>query len=269
METKYYLIVFDVLIAVLALTVLFLFFKRKSHLRVFLIFLILTAITVSIDIAAATLKHNELLVSKSIMNGVMLAMMVSIIVVYQADLKQIFQKIANPRYKEFFGDVYGSDEELEEATSEILNAVQSMAKKDIGALILLTPSSIEQHIMETGIQLNANISAQLLECIFNTKAPLHDGAVVIKGNKILASSCFLPLTANVTVTKEVGTRHRAAIGITEESDVLAIVVSEETGIISIAKNGVLTRYMTIERLKEEIENVYGINVNNHNKKRLG
>ena len=123
--------------------------------------------------------------------------------------------------------------------------------------------------METGIQLNANISAQLLECIFNTKAPLHDGAVVIKGNKILASSCFLPLTANVTVTKEVGTRHRAAIGITEESDVLAIVVSEETGIISIAKNGVLTRYMTIERLKEEIENVYGINVNNHNKKRLG
>ena len=268
MEANYYLIIIDVLICVMALTVMFLFFKKKSHLRVFLIFLIMTAITVSIDIAAATVQHNELLVSKAIMNGLMLAMIMAIIVVYQADLKQIFQKIASPRYKEYFGEAYGSDEELEEATNEILNAVQAMAKKDIGALILLTPSSIEQHIMETGIQLNANISAQLLECIFNTKAPLHDGAVVIKGNKILASSCLLPLTANVTITKEVGTRHRAAIGITEESDVLAIVVSEETGIISIAKNGILTRYMTMERLKEEIENVYGINVNNHNKKRL-
>ena len=188
MEANYYLIIIDVLICVMALTVMFLFFKKKSHLRVFLIFLIMTAITVSIDIAAATVQHNELLVSKAIMNGLMLAMIMAIIVVYQADLKQIFQKIASPRYKEYFGEAYGSDEELEEATNEILNAVQAMAKKDIGALILLTPSSIEQHIMETGIQLNANISAQLLECIFNTKAPLHDGAVVIKGNKILASS---------------------------------------------------------------------------------
>ena len=262
METKYYFLIVDAIITFISLILMFVFFKKKRHLKVYFVFLFFLAITITFDFFADILTIG-------IMNGIMFSLIVAMIVAYQADIKLIFQKISSPRARDSFGDTYGSDEELQEATDHILAAVQSMAKRDIGALILLTPTSIEQNILDTGIKLNANVSSQLLECIFNTKAPLHDGAVVIKGNKILATSCFLPLTGNVSVTKEVGTRHRAAIGITEESDVLAIVVSEETGIISIAKKGVLTRYMTIERLKEEIENVYGINVNNHNKKRLG
>ena len=262
METKYYFLIIDAVILLAALVLMFMFFKKKRHLMVYMIFLVLLAVTLVLDYYADP-------ITLLIVNGIMFSVVVAMIVAYQADIKLFFQKISNRKMRDSFGDTYGSDEELQEATDHILAAVQSMAKKDIGALILLTPTSIEQNIMDTGIKLNALVSAPLLECIFNTKAPLHDGAVVIKGNKILATSCFLPLTGNVSVTKEVVTRHRAAIGITEESDVLAIVVSEETGIISIAKKGVLTRYMTIERLKEEIETVYGINVNNHNKKRLG
>lgn len=87
---------------------------------------------------------------------------------------------------------------------------------------------------------------------------MHDGAVIVKGNKILSAGCFLPLTQEAGVAKELGTRHRAALGITEESNVMAIVVSEETGIISVAKGGQLQRYMTIDKLKEKIETIYGI-----------
>ena len=262
MEAKYYFLIADAVILLVALSLMFVFFKKKRHLAVYFIFLGLLIATLALDYYAD-------FITIALLNGLLFSFIVAMLVAYQQDIKLIFQRISTRQMKDSFGEAYGSDEELQEATDHILAAVQSMAKKDIGALILLTPTSIEQNIMDTGIKLNALVSAPLLECIFNTKAPLHDGAVVIKGNKILATSCFLPLTSKLSVTKEVGTRHRAAIGITEESDVLAIVVSEETGIISIAKKGELTRYMTIERLKEEIENVYGINVNNHNKKRLG
>lgn len=263
-----YLLIVDIAICLIVFSLLFVFFMKKRHLKVFCIFAVLVVVTVAIDIASMFVPDNVLVVSRQVTAGVLLCAMITIIIVYQSDFKMFVQKLSKPKSKNLDSEVYGNDDELAEATNEILDAVQAMAKKDTGALILLTPSSVEDHIMETGVPLNAEVSAQLLECIFNTKAPLHDGAVVIKGNKILASSCFLPLTENVTVTKEVGTRHRAAIGITEESDVLAIVVSEETGIISIAKKGILTRYMTIERLKEEIEKVYGINVNTNHKRKL-
>ena len=114
----------------------------------------------------------------------------------------------------------------------------------------------------TGVQtcaLPICISCGLLESIFNTRAPLHDGAVVVKGNKILAAGCFLPLSQEVNIAKELGTRHRAAIGITEENnDIFAIVVSEETGVISTVMSGKIKRYMTPDSLSEQIEQAFGI-----------
>ncbi len=97
-----------------------------------------------------------------------------------------------------------------------------------------------------------------MESIFNTKAPLHDGAVVVLGDRIISAGCFLPLSQEVTLAKDLGTRHRAAIGITEESDVFAIVVSEESGIISVVQGGTIKRYMTPEKLLEEIKVIYRI-----------
>ena len=176
-------------------------------------------------------------------------------VVYQSDFKSIFQKLGNPKGLSIFGETMSSDDELREATTEILSACQDMAKQDVGAIIIIDMNGdIQDTIIESGTQLGAVLTAPLLESIFNTKAPLHDGAVVVRGNKIVAAGCFLPLTQR-NVNKEMGTRHRAAIGITEETDVLSIVVSEETGIISVVRHGEIKRYMTMDKLKDEIEDV--------------
>ena len=150
-----------------------------------------------------------------------------------------------------------SDEDLMNCTAEITKAVQNMAKKDIGALIVLTNGSLPTGIVESGTVLNSLVSSQLLECIFNPKTPLHDGAVVIKGNRIVAAGCFLPLSQELNLPKEIGTRHRAGIGISETSNVLAIVASEETGIISICQGGVLKRYVDSAMLKQTMETFYG------------
>ena len=151
-----------------------------------------------------------------------------------------------------------SDEDLMNCTAEITKAVQNMAKKDIGALIVLTNGSLPTGIVESGTVLNSLVSSQLLECIFNPKTPLHDGAVVIKGNRIVAAGCFLPLSQELNLPKEIGTRHRAGIGISETSNVLAIVASEETGIISICQGGVLKRYVDSAMLKQTMETFYGL-----------
>ena len=131
----------------------------------------------------------------------------------------------------------------------------------------MVPTKINQFILDSGVELGAVLSASLLESIFNTRAPMHDGAVVVKGNKVLAAGCFLPLSQTQSINKDIGTRHRAAIGITEESDNLSIVVSEENGIISVAKKGILRRYITPERLSDILYETYGVSARIRNYRR--
>jgi diadenylate cyclase len=153
-----------------------------------------------------------------------------------------------------------SDEELYNAINEMIKASQALSKSNTGALIVLVANAVPSHIVESGVKLNAAISAALLESIFNVKSPLHDGAVIIKGNKLIAAGCFLPLSQDADLPKELGTRHRAAIGITENYDVLTIIVSEETGVISVAKNGALSRYYDSNMLNQTLTEFYGLSV---------
>ena len=125
-------------------------------------------------------------------------------------------------------------------------------KNKVGALICMERLTKLGDIIKTGTELNSRISAELLVNIFVPNTPLHDGAVVIGSNKILAAACFLPLTHNNDLSKELGTRHRAAVGLSENSDAVVIVVSEETGKISIALDGGLTRNLTVETLKKAL-----------------
>ena len=117
---------------------------------------------------------------------------------------------------------------------ETVRAVQNMSKKDIGALIVLSNENLPEGIIESGTVVNAAITSQMIEAVFYPKAPLHDGAMVIEGNKIYAAGCFLPLAQSENLPKEMGSRHRAALGVTSVASVTAIVVSEETGIIKIS-----------------------------------
>lgn len=143
----------------------------------------------------------------------------------------------------------------EECISGIVKAVQSLSKNNIGALIVLSNGNLPKEIVESGVSLNAKISSQLIEGIFIPKAPLHDGAMIIYGDRIQTAGCFLPLTQK-DFPKDYGTRHRAGIGVTEVADVSTIIVSEETGIVSVVRRGDITRYVDSESLKRFLREYY-------------
>ena len=251
----YALIDFVVLFAVLAIVICFFVYKR--NIKVLILLLLGCALDILINILAELIGHSALEIARYITHFIVLFDIVAACVVYQNDLKNIFQKVSTSRNIE----LHNSNDELRASTLEILTACQDMAKQDVGAIIIIDSSGdIHENILDTGTRLYAVLSAPLLESIFNTKAPLHDGAVIVRGNRIIAAGCFLTLTQR-NVNKEMGTRHRAAIGVTEETDVLSIVVSEETGIISVVKHGEIKRYMTMDKLNDEIEMAYGISPN--------
>ncbi|MDR0696450.1 MAG: diadenylate cyclase [Christensenellaceae bacterium] len=186
---------------------------------------------------------------------------VFLIVIYQADLRSSFFNLFKKTNDRGYTVEQGiTDDELRAAVDEIVKACQTLSKLRTGALIVITSTNISSLILETGTKLSAIISAPLLESIFNTKGPIHDGAVIVKANRILAAGCFLPLTENVTVDKSLGTRHRAGIGITENSNILTIILSEETGVISCAKEGVLRQYITPDRLRDILSAAYNLTV---------
>lgn len=140
---------------------------------------------------------------------------------------------------------------------ETVRAVQNMSKKDIGALIVLSNDNLPEGIIESGTIVDAQITSQMIEAVFYPKAPLHDGAMIVEGNKIHAAGCFLPLVQNENLPKEMGSRHRAALGVTMAANVTAIVVSEETGIISIVKNGaVKKKYANASDIKNALSEYY-------------
>ncbi len=153
----------------------------------------------------------------------------------------------------------------DEYISGIVKAVQNLSKNNTGALIVLSGGNLPKEIIDSGVTLNANISSQLIEGIFIPKAPLHDGAMIIYGDKIQAAGCFLPLTQK-DFPKDYGTRHRAGIGVTEVADVSTIIVSEETGVVSYVRRGEITRYVDSESLKRYLKDYYWKEFNSGGKK---
>ena len=149
-----------------------------------------------------------------------------------------------------------SPAETERCITDIIKALQNMSKNNVGALVVLSKGVLPKQVLQSGVEIDAEISTQLIEGVFFPKAPLHDGALIIQGHKIQAAGCFLPLTQKTSYPKEYGTRHRAAIGITEVANVTSLVVSEETGIISIVKQGSVTRYADYDMLEEALKDYY-------------
>ena len=141
---------------------------------------------------------------------------------------------------------------------EVKNALVDLSKKNFGALIVLIRDTGIKSIIETGIPIQAQVSKPLLLSIFNPRSPLHDGAVVIQTDVILAAKCQLPLTQNPKLDPTFGMRHRAALGLSEQTDAIVMVVSEETGMISMAENGVLSRGLTAENLSKRLEEAFSV-----------
>ena len=147
-------------------------------------------------------------------------------------------------------------ESAERCIADIIRALQNMSKNNVGALIVLSKGNLPKQVLQSGVRTDADFSTQLIEGIFFPKAPLHDGAMILKGHKIQAAGCFLPLTQKTNYPKDFGTRHRAGIGITEVANVVSLVVSEETGIISIIKQGNVQRYADYDMLLSALRDYY-------------
>ncbi|MFK9095160.1 diadenylate cyclase CdaA [Bacillus salipaludis] len=172
----------------------------------------------------------------------------AVIIIFQPELRRALEQLGRGR---FFSSSRTQDDDNQEKTVEaIVKATDYMAKRRIGALISIERETGMSDYIETGIQLNSNISSELLINIFIPNTPLHDGAVIIQRNIVSAAACYLPLSESPFISKELGTRHRAALGISEVTDSVTVVVSEETGNISLTKNGELHRDLKLEELKE-------------------
>ena len=151
--------------------------------------------------------------------------------------------------------VAGTDS-AERCIGDIIRALQNMSKNNVGALIILSKGNLPKQVLQSGVRMDADISTQLIEGVFFPKAPLHDGAMILRGHKIQAAGCFLPLTQKTNYPKDFGTRHRAGIGITEVANVVSLVVSEETGIISIMRQGNVQRYADYDMLLSALRDYY-------------
>ncbi len=191
-------------------------------------------------------KALNLVILDFILTNIMTYGMLLFIVVFQPELRNAFEKLGRKKIV----DIFDFDDKLKnkQIVSEIVKAVEIMSLKKIGALIVIEQSTKISDIAREGIDLSAKVSSELLQTIFIPRTPLHDGAVVIGDNKIKAASCVLPLASENVVPKDLGTRHRAAVGMSEVSDALVIVVSEETGTISFVESGKMKRDLTGEKL---------------------
>jgi diadenylate cyclase len=179
---------------------------------------------------------------------------VFIIVVFQPELRRALEYIGrnNLFSKKFFTVDRGGLQTLDSLVSAIAEATVSLARQRIGGLIVVKGRTGLNEVIDTGTRLDSIVTSELLINIFIPNTPLHDGAVVIEEGRITAAACILPLSSNTAISKELGTRHRSALGISENSDAMTIVISEETGAISMTKEGRMTRYLDLDQLKSRV-----------------
>ena len=192
----------------------------------------------------------NLKILNTILTAIMNIGLVAVIVIFQPELRRALEQLGTNKFTRFFGIDKDIATKTKEDIYKVVIATQELAKNKTGALIVLERDINIQDIIATGVPMNAEVSPQLLVNIFEPKTPLHDGAVVISNNKIAAAACVLPLADDADIAKELGTRHRAAIGISKESDSIVVVVSEETGKISVAKDGTLIADVREDALKK-------------------
>lgn len=176
--------------------------------------------------------------------------LIALVIIFQPEIRRFLEQMGSGKIKELFVTETHSDE-MESAIAETVEAYESLSADKVGALMVFERKTLLDDVLKTGTPLDAKISSELLKNLFWNKAPLHDGAVIIRNGRIVGAGCMLPLSGNTNLSRSLGMRHRAGIGISESSDAIVAIVSEETGSISVAINGMLKRHLapeTLERL---------------------
>ena len=235
--------VIDMLLIAVAVYYLLRFIQKGRTAQVAkAIFIILAALLV-----ANVLKLRAV---SFILNSAVELGLLSLVIIFQPEIRRFLEQMGSGKIKEVFATDAPVDE-LGSAIEQTVAAYETMSKDKVGALIVFERKRLLDDVLKTGTALDAGISAELLRNLFWDKAPLHDGAVVVRNGRIVGAGCMLPLSGNTNLSRSLGMRHRAGIGISENSDAVVAIVSEETGSISVAINGMLKRHLapeTLERL---------------------
>jgi len=213
------------------------------------LFLLLVIILIS---SMMGLKSLNWLLVAILQNGALV-----LVILFQPELRKALERMGRSRIMTK-SNRRSIDEERDTEISEIVQTVIDLSRRRVGALLVFERQTGLEDVIETGTRLNAEVSAPLLENIFEPNTPLHDGAVVIRDDQVIAAACILPLAEASGVSRELGTRHRAALGISENTDAVVVVVSEETGIISMARDGALKRPLSTDELKTFLNDYYSI-----------
>ncbi|MBQ7365115.1 MAG: diadenylate cyclase CdaA [Clostridia bacterium] len=193
----------------------------------------------------------NLIVMEFLLQNVLQVGLIALVVVFQPELRSALEKVGGEPLRSIKSLTDSKAvAEYNDVIANICEAVCGMGLDRTGALVVIGRHTDLSSYVKSGTELNANVKSFLLKNIFFDKAPMHDGAVIIRNTRVLAAGCFLPLSTNPDIVKELGTRHRAAIGLSEETDALVIVVSEETGIVSVARDGKLTRNLDYGKLQK-------------------
>lgn len=177
----------------------------------------------------------------------------ALVILFQPEIRQILERVGRSNFSDFF-NTRTDEQEMEKIIVQVVLAAVQMSRERVGALLVFERKVSVSDEAKTGTQLDARLSSELLKNIFYDKAPLHDGAVIIRGGRIVSAGCMLPLSNNEHLSRDLGMRHRAGIGISEKSDAIAVIVSEETGSISVAVEGMLKRHLQQDTFEKLLRN---------------
>jgi diadenylate cyclase len=203
-------------------------------------------------VASIASRYLELFTIDWLVQSFWAQIVIAIIVLFQPEIRRALARMGEAQFLSFT-----TAEELK-SLEEIVRASISLANRKIGALIVIERDTSLKDFVEVGTPLDAKVSKEILLSIFHPTSPIHDGAVIIKGNRISAAGCFLPITLSSELSKALGTRHRAGIGLTEETDAVAIIVSEETGQISMSIGGTLETRLDMGTLRDMLTNLFSV-----------
>ncbi|OGS44654.1 MAG: TIGR00159 family protein [Elusimicrobia bacterium RIFOXYD2_FULL_34_15] len=255
MHKEILLNILDVIVLISILYRLLLLIKGTRAVQVLLGVVIIGIITVGSI-------YLKLETTSWLLKNLWTAGVVILVVIFQPDIRSALAQIGSGKLTRLF-----MREEIT-AIKELVSAIKECSNKKIGMLIVVEQGTGLKDIIEKGVKINGDVSHEILVSIFNPRSPLHDGAVIVKGSKIVAAACVLPSTENPAISKFLGMRHRAAIGITEVSDALVIVVSEETGIISFSHNGIFERNVDADSLEKILIDIWKKNERRFLKKKV-
>lgn len=206
-----------------------------------------------IVVALGVANLLQLQVVSFVLNNAVELGFIALVIIFQPEIRRFLEQMGSGKIKEIFVQET-IDDELEYAIRETVEAYTSLSKDKVGALMVFERKTMLDDVLKTGTPLDARVSAELLKNLFWNKAPLHDGAVIVRNGRIVGAGCMLPMSGNVNISRDLGMRHRAGIGISENSDAVVALVSEETGSISVAINGMLKRHLAPATLEQMLRN---------------